>query len=258
MRQNLPYGAEDAVTFTRWLFERLREIPDISWDESQSPVHTSYEDYYVWGFARGPQYSFTSTSPTSSSTLAATSPSTSTNANAGLPLDGTSPAVDRVQIVGRVSKHVLRLERQYQIGKQLLEKVDPAGDHHQRCMQLFRLVSRRADEPAMSVIIGEVPGVNHFRDLTSFGPNWYKLYDFPSQAHWHAGTTAAGRQRGQVALPEFLEFAIGACQCLEMLHQGNQTVHGELRGDSVGSFDSHARFISDSSRSSTFIRTPKR
>jgi predicted ATPase/serine/threonine protein kinase len=32
-------------------------------------------------------------------------------------------------------------------------------------------------------------------------------------------------------LPLFLDFAIGACECLELLHHGQGIVHGELRGD---------------------------
>ncbi|KAJ5721793.1 uncharacterized protein N7483_009727 [Penicillium malachiteum] len=37
--------------------------------------------------------------------------------------------------------------------------------------------------------------------------------------------------RTEVDLPAFFDFAIGACDCLEILHYGMNTVHGEIRGD---------------------------
>lgn len=36
---------------------------------------------------------------------------------------------------------------------------------------------------------------------------------------------------GHVSLSTFLEFAIGAAECLELMHHGLRTVHGEIRGD---------------------------
>lgn len=45
-------------------------------------------------------------------------------------------------------------------------------------------------------------------------------------------TESADEQtRGHVSLSTFLEFAIGAAECLELMHHGLSTVHGEIRGD---------------------------
>lgn len=254
MDHSLPYGS-DAITFSKWLFERLKEIPGIAWDESFSPTHTSYEDFYVWGTTESPEYSFRRNSISSSVSGSGVSLTSTPLALESSVSNGYLDAVPQnLRIVGRVSKHVLRLERQYQIGKQILSKVDPDGKHHQRYLALLRLAPRHADEPALSVIIGENPGYNHFRDVASFGPNWYRLYDEPRQQPWETGTTAAGVPSGRIVLSEFLDFAVGACECLEMLHQGNQTVHGELRGDSVSR---HVVAIHDSTNSKT-VSLPSR
>ena len=45
------------------------------------------------------------------------------------------------------------------------------------------------------------------------------------------GTSDLTDPQGQVSLSTFLDFAIGACECLELLHHGLRVVHGELRAD---------------------------
>lgn len=45
-------------------------------------------------------------------------------------------------------------------------------------------------------------------------------------------TESADKQTpGHISLSTFLEFAIGAAECLELMHHGLRTVHGEIRGD---------------------------
>ena len=45
-------------------------------------------------------------------------------------------------------------------------------------------------------------------------------------------TESANKQTpGHVSLSTLLEFAIGAAECLELMHHGLKTVHGEIRGD---------------------------
>lgn len=45
-------------------------------------------------------------------------------------------------------------------------------------------------------------------------------------------TESADKQTpGHISLSTFLDFAIGAAECLELMHHGLRTVHGEIRGD---------------------------
>jgi serine/threonine protein kinase len=72
----------------------------------------------------------------------------------------------------------------------------------------------------------EAPGPNYLKDLVTFGPNWY---NFTNQDNtWQS---ANPQPHTGVPLLTFLDFAVGAAECLEILHHGHEMVHGELRGD---------------------------
>jgi serine/threonine protein kinase len=67
----------------------------------------------------------------------------------------------------------------------------------------------------------EAPGRNVLHELVEFGPNFY------------AGSPDSPQLQiqGRVPLLLFLDFAIGASECLEILHHGQELVHGEIRAD---------------------------
>ena len=75
----------------------------------------------------------------------------------------------------------------------------------------------------MLVTVYEAPGRNYLRELVSFGPAFYGMSNRKPNLDNTPGE--------QVPLQVFLDFAIGACDCLELLHHGAKTVHGELRPD---------------------------
>jgi signal transduction histidine kinase/predicted ATPase/CheY-like chemotaxis protein/serine/threonine protein kinase len=84
---------------------------------------------------------------------------------------------------------------------------------------MFRLPSAPEDPGNILVTVYEHPGTNYLRELVSFGPAFY-------------GYSFRGETPGeQVPLQTFLDFAIGACRCLELMHHGNKSVHGEIRAD---------------------------
>lgn len=98
-----------------------------------------------------------------------------------------------------------------------------------RLIDLTRLPNRQGDEATLVVSIFESPGRNYLKDLLDFGPAWLG----PAQLGEGPGDID-GRPpspRNQISLSTFLDFAIGACECLELLHHGLKTVHGELRAD---------------------------
>jgi hypothetical protein len=69
----------------------------------------------------------------------------------------------------------------------------------------------------------ESPGPNYLRRLVNFGPAFFSANERNGPEDPCPGE--------QVSLTTFLDFAIGACECLELLHYGLRTVHGEIRAD---------------------------
>lgn len=240
-----PYS-DDPPKFRAWLFERVREIPGIVWDESVVPTHSTYQDWYVWGereLSDAPPPRISASPQLSSLSSVASRSSRHARHASDAPLGGQLQQ-RRVPIVTRLSRHVLRLERQYQLEKTLASESDPESERHIRFLQLLRLAPRNDGEPLLAVIICENPGYNELREFLNFGPNWYRADEIPTLRTWRKEITASGVHAvGTIPLEKFLDFAIGAVQCCEMLHQGSRLVHGELRGDAFGMQDGRVKLI---------------
>lgn len=231
MDAKYPY-TDDPPRFQAWLFERLREIPGITWDESVVPTHSTYQDWYVWGDRE------LSDVPSVRTAASPKPPSTGSRAfhndrrSSDSTVSSPQPPQRRTRVVTRLSRHVLRLERQYQLERTIAAESDPEGERHIHFIRLLRLAPRNDEEPLLAVIICEDPGYNDLRQYANFGPNWYHANESPLSTKWNAGMTACGKHEvGRMPIDKFLDFAIGATQCCEMLHQGSRLVHGELRGD---------------------------
>ena len=124
-------------------------------------------------------------------------------------------------MVARVSVHGLRLEREFKLCQKLTEESDPECRHFVKPIQFGRLPARRSGDVSLSVSIVEAPGKNYLHEIVEFGPNFYA--GNPDSPQFH--------RQGQVPLLQFLDFAVGASESCEILHHGNEMVHGELRGD---------------------------
>ena len=132
-------------------------------------------------------------------------------------------------VVARVSIQALRLEREHRLCQTLLDTSDPAGKHVVRPFDLVRLPTQQGDRGPIVVSIVESPGYNYLRSLVDFGPAWYR-------GAKRADRDGLDERRSTqtlepIPLMTFLDFAVGASECLELLHHGQKTVHGELRGD---------------------------
>ena len=96
----------------------------------------------------------------------------------------------------------------------------------------MKVTRDRDDEAALAVSIFESPGRNYLTELVDFGPAfWNPAKSVPSLSN--AGYTPDS-PRHRIPLSTFLEFAVGATDCLSLLHHGYhgvRVVHGELRGD---------------------------
>ena len=133
----------------------------------------------------------------------------------GVPGINDSEAAELVHVVAKISTHTLREERTFHICSNLFHSVDPQGNHIVRPVELLRLAPQQGDKAPFVVSIFEAPGTNSlvkYIDLSPAGQNRQTAYEL-------------------IPLPVFLDFAIGATECLEILHHGQRIVHGEIRGD---------------------------
>ncbi|KAJ0385323.1 hypothetical protein COL922a_006630 [Colletotrichum nupharicola] len=238
------------------LFERLRQIAGYTWDESRLPFHTSYDIWHVCGTRFVSPYqpsssSHPASSPGSTARLQSGRPSpsehaSSTSLHSGLPSDAssdfsaTSPPASQATgaeisyieepVVARVSYHVLREERAFHIAKNLFATADPNGHHIVKPLDLIRLAPHPGDRGSIVVAIYQHPGQNYLFDLIDLGPAFYKARKVDDR--YEAYRSDKLHLKEPINLQEFLDFAIGASQCLEILHYGQVITHGEIRPDS--------------------------
>ncbi|KAH0558987.1 hypothetical protein GP486_004400, partial [Trichoglossum hirsutum] len=221
------------------LLERLAQVPGFTWDETRSPFQSSYDNWYVFGERdaepEGP--STASSSETTKPNSTKSSPRLISGTSFPQPTsdDGNDTATPlkeggRLPVFARISTRSLRLEREYHICKSISQTSDPDCKHIVRPIDLIVLSSHQGDHGPIVVSIFESPGRNYLQELVNFGPAWQGPTKLPeSDASGRSTSLPLGEI--SISLPHFLDFAIGACECLELLHHGQGIVHGELRGD---------------------------
>ncbi|OAA70994.1 two-component sensor protein histidine protein kinase [Akanthomyces lecanii RCEF 1005] len=239
------------------LFERLRQIAGYTWDESIHPVHSTYDYWYVFGTRLVPQAPTPSTSShhLPSSALSAKLRSTSdhggqhtpTSANDGEPLPSpsnfphppsTASSISAAEssysedlIVARISLHTVREERAYQIAKNFLAKADPEARHIVKPLDLIRLPPISGDRGALVVAVYQRIGPNYLFDVLDMGPAVYRARKDGETYHSYSEVETVPKEA--ISLEHFLDFAIGAAECLEILHHHHGMIHGEIRGDAL-------------------------
>ncbi|KAF5021441.1 hypothetical protein F66182_6535 [Fusarium sp. NRRL 66182] len=232
------------------IYERLRQIAGYTWDESQLPFHSSYDYWHVVGTR------FVSSTPSPSSSHHASSPGSALRLHSGRPspsephapipnYDGTDAtattppasssniagdaACVEERVVARLSYHALREERAFHIAKSLTFNSDPNGQHIVKPLDIIRLNPLPGDRAQVVVAIYQHPGPNYLLEVLDMGPAFYR-------ARTHGETFTSLRKNepelySPISLQYFLDFAIGAAQCLEVLHHNLGMIHGEIRGD---------------------------
>ncbi|KAK5168940.1 Chk1 protein kinase [Saxophila tyrrhenica] len=214
-----PFGTDETDQQTQSMFKRTyarfrEELPEYDFLESFTPFHSSYDAWHFFGTKRSkavPHGGKTST----------TSGSTPTTSNYNYAESDETEKEKDVYVVARVSVHSLRLEREYKVLQKLVAESDPECRHVVRPLQFVRLPARQHGDVPMAVSLVEAPGKSVLHELVEFGPNFY------------AGSPDSPQiqRQGQFPLLMFLDFAIGACESLEILHHGQELVHGEIRPD---------------------------
>lgn len=132
-------------------------------------------------------------------------------------------------VIARISYQVLREERAFHITKSLVSTADPEGEHIIKPLDLLRLAHQQGDRGAIVLAIYSHPGNNALPRLIDLGPAFYTSRKQGDS--FHASIKNDFRLDPPINLRDFLDFAIGAAQCLEILHHGLGMIHGEIRGD---------------------------
>ena len=101
-----------------------------------------------------------------------------------------------------------------------------ASEHFLHPLEILYLAAEN-NNSGHAATVYEMPGYNYIRDITYLGPNFYKGKQ--EENVWSIDNTF--EKKKQVPLTTFLDFAIGAVECCEILHHDNGLVHGQLRGD---------------------------
>lgn len=114
----------------------------------------------------------------------------------------------------------------------MLETSDPEGKHIVHPYDFVRLPSQQGDRGPIVVSIVGSPGKDDLKSLAGLrpgGPTGTISTEIGSQDGAEPKPDSPVERR--ISLLSFLDFAVGASECLELLHHGQRTVHGELRGD---------------------------
>jgi len=234
------------------LFERLAHIRGYIWDQSQKPFHSvcfccaslslpltdlfrqSYDNWHVLGIQQ-PLDNFSSSSSSGRPSFGRRSTTQSDDTG---PSEVTSDTMQGQEIdgnklvVARLSTHTLRLEREYQLCKSLIESADPNCEHTVRPLEFVRLPGQQENEEPYVVSIFESLGPNFLQEMVDIGPAVWNPGD-PVYTLQNSGDDGDS-PRNKVSLSVILEFAVGATECLSVLHHGYhglRLVHGELRAD---------------------------
>ncbi|KAJ5915283.1 hypothetical protein N7454_011037 [Penicillium verhagenii] len=138
--------------------------------------------------------------------------------------------IEVVAYIGENSVAEERMQEEYQMVSSV------AASHRKhllRPVEIRRLPSLSEDqEPSALVCIYESPGPNDLARFVDCGATWY--HSRPDGDQIPSETDGGGwlqSDRGELMpLQTFLDFAIGAAECIEMLHS-RKIVHGQIRGD---------------------------
>uniref|UniRef100_A0A8H7NKY2 Protein kinase domain-containing protein n=1 Tax=Bionectria ochroleuca TaxID=29856 RepID=A0A8H7NKY2_BIOOC len=257
---------EDVLDPPPRLYERLHQIAGYTWDESKLPFRSTYDFWHVFGtrcvspISPSTSQSHNISSPGSVSRLSSGNPSPAEHPGYHFdenhfapqytpPTQQVSPSQPNFPhitsffsptlpsegsyveepVVARISYHGLREERAFHIAKSLTATVDPTGEHIAKPIDLFRLNTAPGDRAAVIVAIYHNLGDNYLPAVLDLGPAYYKAKK--EGESYKAFHDPFFKLHQPISLQLFLDFAIGASKCLEILHHGQGIIHGEIRGD---------------------------
>ncbi|KAJ5815614.1 hypothetical protein N7474_007391 [Penicillium riverlandense] len=218
--------------------DRLNRLAAYTWDDSRQ-FRSSYGVWHVFGTkylgrAVRPDYeqiarlqSASSPGELSSSSVPHGPGGDSTAGNRGKESERT------IEVVARIGDNLVQEER-LQEEYQTLASADASHRKYLlRPVEMQRLPSLNDDhEPSLLACIYESPGPNDLLRYIDCGAIWYHTRPEGGESDNETDDVGSYRsdRRELMPLHTFLDFAIGAAECIEMLHS-QQIVHGQIRGD---------------------------
>ncbi|KAF2155936.1 hypothetical protein K461DRAFT_265399 [Myriangium duriaei CBS 260.36] len=216
----------------RHIASRLRarlqhDAPGYKWDASMEPFHSSYDNWHIWGWRRAPPSSTHPPSPLSPNGFKGSDDddTASTQSSIASAEDPSSQLV-----VARVSRHALRLEREFKLAERLGKDAGRDQSCYIKTIEFVRMPPRVPGDPKLVAMISESPGRNYLIDMVEMGPNFYRAITCNDTAAAQVERSEKPTEQ-RTSLHLFMQFAMGAVKCLEQLHHNDELVHGDLRGD---------------------------
>lgn len=152
------------------------------------------------------------------------------NSNVGSRGEGSEKTIEVVARIGENMAQEEMLQEEYQT------QVSVAASHHKYLLQpveMQRLPTLDENhKSSLLVCIYESPGPNDLLRFVDCGANWYQTRpeEEGSDNESDEVDSDGSDQSELMPLQTFLDFAIGAAECIQMLHS-KQIVHGQIRGD---------------------------
>lgn len=224
-------NAQQTEKLPPYLFDQLAQLNGYTWDPTIDPIYSTYDNWHVFGH-RHISHDAASSS-IHSGTSSASSPrlrphrvptglyEKQANSYQGVNGQSTSTIIpEDTLVIARVSTHGLRIEREYYLCKSFIETSDSECRHVCRIIDLVRLPGRANGAVPLTVIICVSPGRNYLRSYLDFGPAFLGPPHCPANEPASSIDSPPGQPQytstaGQTPVSLFLDFAIGASECLE-------------------------------------------
>ncbi|KAJ5563937.1 hypothetical protein N7513_000179 [Penicillium frequentans] len=216
--------------------EKLNALVAYSWDESRQ-FRSSYGVWHVFGTKHLDTLRSDDTHPGRRRNVSSPGDLSSTSAPYGLGRDGDVEdqrrgAEKTIEVVARIGENRVQEERMLEEYQMLASVAAPHREYFLRPVEMQRIPNLDDDHmSSLLVCIYENPGPNDLLRYVDCGATWYQLR--PEEAIYNETHDTGSRQSDRdelMPLSTFVEFAIGAAECIQILHS-QQIVHGQIRGE---------------------------
>ncbi|KAJ5682041.1 uncharacterized protein N7477_001981 [Penicillium maclennaniae] len=138
-----------------------------------------------------------------------------------------------IEVVARIGETLAQGERMQEEYQMLASVAAPHHKYFLQPVEMLRL-SNLDDEhtPSLLVCIYESPGPNDLLRYVDCGATWYQMRPEEAASQKETNSESLRQSDGNELMPlaTFLDFAIGAAECIQMLHS-QRIVHGQIRGE---------------------------
>ncbi|KAF4201657.1 hypothetical protein CNMCM8927_001300 [Aspergillus lentulus] len=229
------------------LLDRLRRLAGYTWDESRQ-FCSSYGVWHTFGTKHlvdtNRSRQVLPVRPRSASSLEQRNDGANAVAPPREARDDGGIAADKgreseIEVVARISESPGQEEKAQEEYRRLAAVADPQYNCLLRPLEVERLPSRD-QEPPLVACIYESPGPNDLLKYVDCGLTWYREApkvddsdgDHDNSSDEDDNDASSPRRSWDEPMPlsTFLDFAIGAAECIKLLHS-QQIVHGEIRAD---------------------------